>query len=390
MTVRVAPTPTVSAELLRFTAECRHERQSILDFALRVATELEPGSRLIDVGAGNSPYRELFEHLRYESTDWQHSPHAGARAVDHIGPAHDLPVPDDEYDAVLCTQVLEHVPNPGEVVRELHRVLRPGGRLYMTMPLAWELHELPFDFYRYTPHGLATLLSGAGFEALDIRARNDCFGTLAQLLRNAPTMVGSYPDGRDAQRDEAKALLRAVADKIETYVGLDARWIFPLGWSVAAIKPGGEHDDSGTPLTSAQLVERQAARTASGLGAARGFVTVCFATDLLADPRLLSRYASHFSAADDATLAIYAPNTDPAAVGALLLGLVARLGLDSDDSPDMIGLPFRARADEHLLAASADAVLAFRPPWGAFAGRPWAHAGTLEQIHQLASSAAHR
>ena len=140
---------------------------------------------------------ELFTHLRYENTEWQHSPHPGARSVDHIGPAHDLPVGDGEYDAVLCTQVLEHVPDPQAVLRELHRILRPGGRLYMTLPLAWELHELPFDFFRYTPHGLYSLLGDAGFEDLDIRPRNDCFETLAQLLSNVHTMVGSAADGRD-------------------------------------------------------------------------------------------------------------------------------------------------------------------------------------------------
>jgi SAM-dependent methyltransferase len=380
-------TPTsgagVSGDLHRFTAECPHERQSILDFALRVAAELEPGSRLIDVGAGNSPYRELFAHLRYESTDWQHSPHPGARAVDHIGPAHDLPVPDGEYDAVLCTQVLEHTPNPGEVIRELHRVLRPGGRLYMTVPLAWELHELPFDFYRYTPHGLASLLAAAGFERLDIRPRNDCFETLAQLLQNAPTMVGSYPDGRDREREEAKAVLRAMAAKVESYVGLDSRWIFPLGYSAVATRPAGDDTATAAAFDDEAPVDRHTARAAVGLGAARRFMTLCFASDLLADPRLLSSYAARFTATDDATLVIYAPHTDQTAAGALLMALVETLGLDSPQSPDMIGLPFSGRGDERLLASGADAVLAVRPPWGVFAGLPWAHGGTLDAIHRL-------
>ena len=76
------------------------------------------------------------------------------------------------------------------MVAELYRVLRPGGRLYMTVPLAWELHEMPFDFFRYTPHGLATILGGAGFAQLDIRPRNDCFATLAQLLQNVGSTMG--------------------------------------------------------------------------------------------------------------------------------------------------------------------------------------------------------
>ena len=178
--LQAAPRP--SAELLAFTAQAPHERESILEFVIRAAAELPAGSRLIDVGAGNSPYRELLAHLRYESTDWEHSAHPGARAVDHVGPAHDLGVPSESYDAVLCTQVLEHVPNPDEVARELHRILRPGGRLYLTVPLAWELHEMPFDFYRYTAGGLARIFADAASSNLTSarvttaseRSRNSC------------------------------------------------------------------------------------------------------------------------------------------------------------------------------------------------------------------------
>jgi SAM-dependent methyltransferase len=371
--------PRPSEELLAFTAEVPHERESILEFAMRAAEELPPGSRMLDVGAGNSPYRELFGHLDYESADWENSPHPGARAVDHIGPAHALPVPNGGYDAVLCTQVLEHVPNPDAVARELHRVLRPGGRLYMTVPLAWELHELPFDFYRYTPHGLTRILGDAGFDELDIRPRNDAFRTLAQLLRNCGSMIGHYPDGRDARRDEAIGALWAMADQVAAYAGLDVRWVFPLGYSVVAMRAGAEP-------APARPLDRD--RASVGLAAARRFVTLCFAADLFADPRVLRQYAEYFSGEGDATLVIYAPRTDPPAAGEALTTLVHDLGLGGSDSPDMIALVFTdAAPDEPALAAAVDAVLAPRPPWGAFTGRPWAHAGTLAQIHRLASGA---
>jgi hypothetical protein len=364
----------VSEQLLRFTAELPHERESLLQFALRVAAELPSGSRLIDVGAGNSPYRELFDHVRYESTDWEHSVHPGARAVDHVGPAHDLPVPDAAYDAVLCTQVLEHVPNPDAVIAELYRVLRPGGRLYLTVPLAWELHELPFDFYRYTPHGLAHILGGAGFVELEIRARNDCFSTLAQLLQNVGSTMGRYPDGNDTRRAEAQSLLGAMAATVGSFADLDSRNIFPLGYSIVAMRPSAD-----------SVLPRRADRDAFELGGARRFTTLCFATDVLSEPSLLAAYGEHFSATDDATLLIYAPRTMPELAGAELSRLVEELGLDGPQSPDMIALPYPQKApDEAALAAAVDAVLALRPPWGAFTGVPWAHPGTLAGLHELA------
>jgi SAM-dependent methyltransferase len=363
------PPTEISERLRRFTAGLPGERNSLLEFALRVAAELEPDSRLLDVGAGDGPYRELFDHLRYESTDWEHSVHPGARQVDHVGPAHDLPVPDARYDAVLCTQVLEHVPNPGDVLLELHRVLRPGGRLYLTVPLAWELHELPFDFYRYTPHGVAQLLTEAGFEHLDIRPRNDCFTTLVQLLENAGSTMGSYPDGRDHERAQALGVLRAMAVQLATYADLDARGIFPLGYSVVARRPA----------------PNQAPRERGGsLPGSRRFATLCFAADILADPSLLTAYARHFTGADDATLLIYAPRTTPELAAVALSRLVERLGLDGPDSPDMIALPYPDTADEGELAAGVDAVLALRPPWGAFTGLRWAHPGTLAELAELA------
>jgi hypothetical protein len=365
-----ATRPAPSQELLRFTAQLPHERESLLQFAIRVADELPAGSRLIDVGAGNSPYRELFDHLHYESTDWEHSVHPGARAVDHIGPAHDLPVPDESYDAVLCTQVLEHVPNPEAVIAELHRILRPGGRLYMTVPLAWELHEMPFDFFRYTPHGLATILGGVGFAELDIRPRNDCFATLAQLLQNVGSTMGRYPDGKDAQRAQVQSMLHAMAATVATFSELDARAIFPLGYSIVARRPGG--DPAPAPEAIAEIP------------GARTFKTLCFAADILAEPSLLSTYAEHFSGSDDATLLIYAPRTNPDLAAVVLSQLVDQLRLDGPDSPDMVALPYPGPApDERALAAALDAVLSLRPPWGAFTGLRWAHPGTLADLRAL-------
>jgi SAM-dependent methyltransferase len=367
-------TAPISAALRRFTAALPQERGPILDFALRVAGELEPDCRLLDVGAGESPYRELFGHVRYENTDWEHSVHPGARAVDHVGPAHELPVPDATYDAVLCTQVLEHVPNPAAVVAELARVLRPGGRLYVTVPLAWELHELPFDFFRYTPHALSRLLADAGFVDHDIRPRNDCFSTLAQLMDDIASTMGTYPDGRDGARAEAAAAMRAMAAQVAGFAELDARRVLPLGYSVAATRPAGAAGRG------------PGDRAAAGIADARGFLTLCFASDVVNDPSLLRAYGERFSSGDDATLDIYTPRCDGQEAAAALGAAVARAGLDRDDSPDLLALPYPAAApDEAALAGAIDAVLALTPPWGAFSGAPWFHPGTLDALRERAA-----
>ena len=182
--------------------------------------------------------------------------------------------------------------------------------------------------------------------------------------------MGRYPDGKDAQRAQVQSMLHAMAATVATFSDLDARGIFPLGYSVVATRPGG--DPAPAPEAIAEL---QGART---------FKTLCFAADILAEPALLSTYAEHFSGSDDATLLIYAPRANPDLAAVVLSQLVDQLRLDGPDSPDMIALPYPGPApDERALAAALDAVLSLRPPWGAFTGLRWAHPGTLADLHAL-------
>lgn len=217
-----------------FTEELSLERRSILEFVARCARELKRGARVLDAGAGDAPYRELFGHCDYVTTDWTRSVHPGARSADVIASLADLPVADASFDAVVCTQVLEHVDDPRAVVAELHRVLRPGARLWLTVPLVWPLHEEPFDFFRYTPHSLAMLLARAGFVDVQVAPRNGYFATVAQLLRLAPDTVG-WQDGRGGpSRARLFEDLRRLADQLECFEDLDDRRIFPLGYQATA------------------------------------------------------------------------------------------------------------------------------------------------------------
>jgi SAM-dependent methyltransferase len=224
----------VSEALRQFVEEMPYERRSILDFMIVAARATAAGARLADVGAGDAPYRELFGHVDYVTTDWEQSPHEGVQSLDIFASADSIPVDDAAFDAVLCTQVLEHVPDPLAVVRELRRILRPSGRLYLTAPLTWELHELPYDFYRYTSEGLRHLLEQAGFTPVAIEPRNDCFTTLAQLMLNARHVMGSAPDGLDARRVAAADLLAELAGEVAALAPLDASRSFPLGYTAIA------------------------------------------------------------------------------------------------------------------------------------------------------------
>jgi glycosyltransferase involved in cell wall biosynthesis/SAM-dependent methyltransferase len=368
--VAVAQRKPVSAALSRFTDDLTWTRRPILDFVQEVAADLEPGTRLFDVGAGNSPYRELFDHVDYVSNDWTHSVHPGARAVDVVGPAHDLPVDDGSFDAVLLTEVLEHTPNPAAVLAELHRVLRPGGRLFMTTPFVWEMHEAPFDFFRYTAWGLDRLARDAGFVATDVRARNDSFATLAQMMSDWAIKMGSYPDGRNGDRERVIQELRGNAAKIARDGRLDARRAWPLGYRTTAWK--------------GPLPERE---RGPGVDDARGFTTLAYADELLFDPSLLKAYADAFAGGDDATLVIYAPRSEQAELEQRLLELAAGAGLAGDGGADLLALPYPGLApDEGALAAGVDAVLSIAPPRGAFRFVPHYHQATVDGLRAAAEA----
>jgi SAM-dependent methyltransferase len=140
------------------------------------AAGVPAGSRVLDVGAGSAPYRKAFAHCEYRTQDFtQLQPdqlrHGGYAAIDYVCDAAAIPLPDASFDAVLCTEMLEHVPEPIRVIRELGRILKPQGLLILTAPLGSGIHQEPFHFYGgYTPYWYQRFLPEAGFDWIQIES----------------------------------------------------------------------------------------------------------------------------------------------------------------------------------------------------------------------------
>ena len=119
---------------------------------------------VFDYGCGGAPYRPLFTHCkRYIAADIQPAP-----TVDRVLLADGTTgEPSGSYDAVLSTQVLEHIAQPAEYLAECHRILRPGGQLLLTTHGMFEEHGCPFDFQRWTNGGLELLASSSGFRVIE-------------------------------------------------------------------------------------------------------------------------------------------------------------------------------------------------------------------------------
>ena len=122
--------------------------------------------RLLDVGCGSKPYRTIFTQVtEYLGLELDTEKNRATQHADLYYDGKTFPVADESVDTVLCNQVLEHVADPEEFLSEIHRVLRPGGTLILTVPFFWPEHEQPHDNRRYTSFGLRNQLLAAGFVA---------------------------------------------------------------------------------------------------------------------------------------------------------------------------------------------------------------------------------
>ena len=179
------------------------------------AHRLPVGSRVLDVGAGAAPYRALLAHCDYRAQDFGGEPSTVGRytRLDYVCDIASIPVPERSFDAVLCTEVLEHVPDPVAAIREMARVLRPGGRLILTAPLGSFLHQEPFHFYGgYTPHWYRKCLPEAGFELESLERNRGFFSWF----------------GQEAARFSALIDPRRIPRRPVAWLSLAALWVFTL------------------------------------------------------------------------------------------------------------------------------------------------------------------
>ena len=163
-------------------------------FLVRAGQTVKHGELVLDAGAGRAPYQDLFSHAIYETADFLAVKGKKYTSPDYVCDLTEIPVEDARFDHVILTQVLEHVPEPPRVLAELHRVLKPGGRLWLTAPLFYAEHEQPYDFFRYTQFGLRRLLGDAGFEVLQIDWMEGYLGTLSYQARLMSRSLPSSPE----------------------------------------------------------------------------------------------------------------------------------------------------------------------------------------------------
>lgn len=133
---------------------------------------------VLDAGAGRSGWQSTILNTADACEGLDIAPRGGA-SPRWIADLTAMPqVPDARFDTVVCHQVLEHVKDPMAAARELARVLKPGGRAIVSVPHLSRRHELPHDYFRFTPEGLRWLLQSAGFANVRVMPYGGCLSFL--------------------------------------------------------------------------------------------------------------------------------------------------------------------------------------------------------------------
>lgn len=169
--------------------------------------KIPAGLTILDAGAGESPFKKFCDHLKYIAQDFgQYSGEGNVglqtgtwdnSKLDIVSDILSIPLPDLSVDAIMCTEVLEHIPDPLGAIKEFGRLLKPGGYLLITAPFASLTHFAPYHFasgfskYFYEKH-----LPDNGFEITDLQLNGNFFEFVAQENRRIKMIAKRYAGKR--------------------------------------------------------------------------------------------------------------------------------------------------------------------------------------------------
>ena len=156
-------------------------RHGLKDHIFKYAGHMK--GKMMDFGCGSKPYRSFFSVNEYIGVDYENEghPHHNEQ-IDVFYDGKSLPFADEEFESVLCSEVFEHVFNLDDILKEINRVMKPGGKMIVTCPFVWNEHEVPYDYARYTRFALKSLLEKNGFEIIEYSKAGNFITAVTQLI----------------------------------------------------------------------------------------------------------------------------------------------------------------------------------------------------------------
>jgi SAM-dependent methyltransferase len=173
------------------------------EWIIKSLKKIPEGSTLLDAGAGISPYRDSCSHLKYIAQDFGKYDGKGEvglqtgewdnSKLDIVSDILNIPLSDGAVDAILCTEVFEHIPDPIKAIREFSRLLKPGGLLIITAPFCSLTHFAPFHFYTgFNRFFYEKFLPENDFNILELELNGNYFEWIGQEIRRVGTIADRY------------------------------------------------------------------------------------------------------------------------------------------------------------------------------------------------------
>jgi len=187
--------------------------------------KIPKGKRLLDAGAGELQYKKYCQHLNYVSCDFAAYDGTGDgqglqtknwdnSLLDVVADVANLPFQADSFDAAMCIEVFEHLPNPEPAIQEFSRILKKGGYLIITSPFASLTHFAPYHFATgFNKYYYTHFLHKYNFEVLDLLPSGNYFEYLAQEIRRV------YPTAKQYSKHTWSWFDRKVAEQMVNLLG---------------------------------------------------------------------------------------------------------------------------------------------------------------------------
>lgn len=219
-------------------------------FTREICGSVKSGSVFLDAGCGEGRLRRLLPNGvqyigidRFEGKDcegyggWSHKPTI-------IADLHEIPLKDASCDAAVLLHVLEHVRSPGTVLAEVTRVMKPGAKVFISVPFVHEVHHAPNDHFRFTRYALEDLLRSTGLTPLSIKPSGGYFRALSHVLGQFRPLYREQSAAVKVMLSPLFALaslLRLIVKLFEYPLDLlDRRQLLTCGYLCTAVKEGQE------------------------------------------------------------------------------------------------------------------------------------------------------
>jgi 2-polyprenyl-3-methyl-5-hydroxy-6-metoxy-1,4-benzoquinol methylase len=205
------------------TVGTRNE-QTRVEWIKNSLEKIPAGSRILDAGAGEQPFRKFCTHLDYVCQDFdEYDPSKNESGLqrptwdygdlDIISDIASIPEANQSFDAIMCTEVFEHIINPREALVEFARLLKPGGYLLLTSPFASLTHFAPYHFYSgFNRFFYEQALSDNGFKIIEVQGNGNYFEFVAQEINRINSVAHHYTNSKMTMREivAAKIILKAL------------------------------------------------------------------------------------------------------------------------------------------------------------------------------------